>query len=126
MASGTSHEHLTASQIRDNDHGAGVSLDDIRSALGDTRILRLASGVLAGLPTDIEFTKTETVHTALLEIHERLCKAEMANLRTYGLSNDYLVIRPINPMNPPGPEAMEQVTAAIRTLARFGLIVPAD
>jgi len=66
------------SQIRDSDHGAGVGLDDIRSALAETRALRLASDVLAGLSTDIEFTKTESVHTALQEIHERLCNAEMA------------------------------------------------
>jgi hypothetical protein len=29
-------------------------------------------------------------------------------------------------MNPPGPEVMKQITAAIRTLSDLELIVPAD
>ena len=126
MEPGTPSEHLTKSQIRDSDHGTGICLDDIRSALSKTRDLRLASGVLCGLPPDIEDIETDSVHSALMIIYEKLGEMEMANLQRRGLSTDYLVIRPVNPMNPPGPEAMEQVTAAIRTLARFGLIVPAD
>jgi hypothetical protein len=116
-------ERLTASQIRDRDHGVGIGLDDIRSALAGTRLLRLATDVLADLPPDIE---TAGVCAALWQVHEALCKRDLANLRTYGLSRDYLIIRPINPMNPPEPEVMKQITAAIRTLADLELIVPAD
>jgi hypothetical protein len=63
-----SREHLTRSQIRDNDHGAGISLDEFRSVLSETRDLRLASGVLCGLPPAIEFIETESVHSALMVI----------------------------------------------------------
>jgi hypothetical protein len=117
------HERLSASQIRDRDHGVGIDLDDIRSALAGTRMLRLATEVLGDLPPDIE---TAEVRATLWQIHEALCRREPANLRTYGLSMDYLIIRPINLMNPPEPEVMKQITAAIRTLSDLELIVPAD
>jgi hypothetical protein len=119
----TTHECLTASQIRDRDHGVGIGLDDIRSALAGTRMLRLATEVLGDLPPDIE---TAEVRAALWQVHEALCKQDLVNLRTYGLSMDFLIIRPINPMNPPEPEVMKQITAAIRTLSELELIVPAD
>jgi hypothetical protein len=40
--------------------------------------------------------------------------------------NDFagsLVISPINPMNPPGPQDMEKIAAALRTLDDLGLIM---
>jgi len=119
----TTDERLTASQIRDRDHGVGIGLDDIRSALVGTRMLRLATDAMADLPPDIE---TAAVRAALWEIYEALGKKDLANLRAYGLSMDYLIIRPINPMNPPEPAVMKQITAAIRTLSELELIVPAD
>jgi hypothetical protein len=116
-------ERLTASQIRDRDHGVGIGLDDIRSALAGTRMLRLATDALGDLPPNVE---TPDVRAALGAIHEALSQKDLANLRAYGLSMDYLIIRPINPMNPPEPEVMQQITAAIRTLSELDLIVPAD
>jgi hypothetical protein len=46
--------------------------------------------------------------SALFEIDERLRKAALADLRRHGLSRDYVIVSPINPMNPPGPEEMER------------------
>jgi hypothetical protein len=119
----TSGECLTGSQMRDLDHGVEIRLEDIRSALGDTRMVRLAIDTLSDLPPGVA---TSEVHAAIGHIEDALCEAELANLKAYGLSRAYLIIRPINPMNPPEPEVMKQITAAIRTLSELGLIVPAD
>jgi hypothetical protein len=90
-------------------------------ALDETAMVRLGLEVLwNSLPPDIE---TGDIRGALWHIHERLCQAEIARLRKHGLTRRYLVIIPVSPLNPPGPEAMAQITAAIRILDDHGLII---
>lgn len=102
-------------------HGAGVDLESVRAALQPTRRLRLALDVLTeDLPPDLE---TDAISKALWELHENLAKTETAQLRTYGLSQDYLIVRPINPINPPAPDTMREITTALKTLAGHGLLV---
>lgn len=102
-------------------HGIDVEVDGIRSALEPTRKIRLALDVLWGiLPPDME---TDAIRDALWDIHDWLCKAELKELLTWGLSKQYVIISPINPRKPPGPEGMEKIAHAIRALDDLGLIV---
>lgn len=102
-------------------HGVAVETDDLLAALELTRILQLALDVLWGnMPGGLA---TESVRGAFCEIDERLRKATLANLRRGVLPRDYLIVSPINPMNPPDREDMEKVTAALRTLDQLGLII---
>lgn len=102
-------------------HGVNVEVDSIRSALEPTRKIRLALDVLWGiLPPDME---TDAIRVALWDIHERLCEEELKKLRTWGIPHQYVIISPINPRKPPGPEDMEKIARAIRTLDDLGLIV---
>jgi hypothetical protein len=102
-------------------HGTDVILDDLWSTLEPTRLLRLALNILSRrLPADVE---TESVRESLGSIHEWICKAELKALRTWGLPTQYVIIRPINPLNPPGPEDMEKISSAIRALDDLGLVV---
>ena len=57
-----------------------------------------------------------------MDIHEQLCERELAGLRLWGISRQYLIIRPVNPANLPTAEDMDKISAAIRTLASLGLI----
>jgi hypothetical protein len=107
----------------DNEHGHGVSVDadGIRSALAATRKIRLGLDVLWGeLSPDIG---TDAIMDTLWNLHERLCEAELKELRIWGLPQQYVIISPINPMSLPGPEDMEKIAHAIRTLDDLGLIV---
>ena len=110
--------------------GQGTSSDDmttLASALAETAMVRLGLETLwSNLPPDSE---TDAVRDALWHIHERLCAAEIASLREHGMTRRYLIIIPISPLNPPAPEAMAEIAAAIRTLDDQGLIIghgPAD
>lgn len=105
----------------DRGHGVAVETDTIRAALEPTRVLRHSLEVLWGnLPTDME---TDALSAAFCELDEQLRKATLANMRRGILSRDYFILSPINPMNPPGPEDMEKVAAALRTLDDLGLII---
>lgn len=107
----------------DSEHGHGVSvdLDEIRSVLEPTRKLRLGLEVLTQhLPQDME---GGAITDALWQIHERLCSDELRWLRTFGLPLAYILISPINPLNPPAAEDMEKIARAIRTLDDLGLII---
>jgi hypothetical protein len=102
------------------DHGAYVDLDAFDSTLAGTRLARLGlDALLESLPADLRNTAAEDT---LWEIHDRICEKELADLRLWGVTQQYLIIRPINPARPPAPEDIEKITAAIRTLASLGLI----
>jgi hypothetical protein len=73
-----------------------------------------------GLPVNAE---TPAIREAFYAIDEHIRKAELKDLRQGVLSRGYFIISPINPMNPPGPEDMEKVAAALRTLDDLGLII---
>ena len=105
----------------DQGHGVDVEVDSIRSALIPTRALRQALDVLSGrLPVKAE---TPAIRDALWAIEEHIRAAELKDLRQGVLARDYFIISPINPMNPPSPDDMEKVTAALRTLDDLGLII---
>ena len=102
-------------------HGVEVETDSVIAALVPTRALRQALDVLwDGLPPKVE---TDAVRATFLAIDEHLRATELTDLRRYGLSHDYFIISPINPMNPPAPEDMERIVSALRTLDDLGLII---
>ena len=108
----------------DQGHGVQVETDSLLSALVPTRTLQHALEVLwDNLPPDLE---TDALRAAFYELDDRLRKAALENIRRGVLARDYFILSPINPMNPPEPEVMRQITAAIRTLSDLELIVPAD
>jgi hypothetical protein len=97
-----------------------VDLDGIDNVQKPTRVARLALDALPGsLPADMLTPATENT---LWDIHDQLCEKELAGLRLWGISRQYLIIKPINPANLPSAEDMGKITAAIRTLASLGLI----
>jgi hypothetical protein len=101
-------------------YGAEVDPDDIRSALEPTRKLRLALDVLWGeLPGNIG---SETTEKSLWELHDRICAAELSALRSFGLTRQYIIIRPLNMMKLPDSETMQKITSAIQVLDDLGLI----
>jgi hypothetical protein len=106
-------------------YGADVDPDQIRSVLAPTRNLRLALDVLWGeLPGSIGSDVTEK---SLLELHDRICAAELSALRKSGLNRQYAIIRPLNMMKPPDQETMQKITSAIQVLDDLGLIAgPGD
>lgn len=102
-------------------HGVDVETDTLRNALEPTRTLRHALDVLRGhLPPSME---TDAIRDALHDLDQQLRTATLADLRRGVLARDYLIISPINPMNPPGPEDMRKVAAALRVLDDLGLII---
>jgi hypothetical protein len=102
-------------------HGVDIYSDSLLNVLEDTRVLRCALDVLwFNLPLDVE---TESTKTAFCEIDQYLRKTVLADIRKGVPARDYYIISPISPMNPPGPEDMEKVAAAVRTLADLGLII---
>jgi hypothetical protein len=104
----------------DQGHGANVDLNGIEVTLRPTRVTRLALDALLGsLPDDMLTPATENT---LWDIHDQLCKKELAALSLWGIPRQYLIIRPINPANLPAPEDMERIIAAIRTLSSLGLL----
>jgi hypothetical protein len=66
------------------------------------------------------------VAAGLWPLHEELCKLEERELGRSGPAGCYLVIRPVSLMNPPSPEAMGRITAAVRTLAELGMLTEAQ
>jgi hypothetical protein len=105
----------------DQGHGVAVETDSLLSALVPTRTLQHALEVLwDNLPPDLE---TDALRDAFYELDEKLRKTALANIRKGIPSRDYLILSPINRMNPPSPEDMEKVAAAIRTLDGLGLII---
>lgn len=105
-------------------YGVPVDIEAVSSSLDSTRLMRLALNVLwNGLDEFSDGETTESVADALASIHDRINRTESAGLRTFGQAEHYLIIRPISPVNPPAPETMEKITAAVRTLAELGMLV---
>jgi hypothetical protein len=105
----------------EREYGVPVDTDDVSSALESTRLLRLVLNVLWDeLPNDM--STAGPVRDALESILSRINQVEAAGLRTWGLAEHYLIIRPVSPINPPPPETLENITAAVRTLAGLGML----
>ena len=64
----------------------------------------------------------EAVAGALDAMHAMLWRNEMEAVADTALIAHYLIIRPINPLNMPGPEETAEIAAAIATLDRNDLI----
>ena len=64
----------------------------------------------------------EAVNAALEAMHAMLWRREMQAVADTALTAHYLIIRPINPLNMPGPEERAEIAAAIATLDRNDLI----
>jgi hypothetical protein len=80
---------------------------------------------------ELEFTRVpgtplapeeEAVGKALDAMHAMLWRKEMQAVADTALIAHYLIIRPINPLNMPGPEEAAEIAAAIATLDRHDLI----
>lgn len=101
-------------------HAAAVDADDELFAVENLREARLALDVLRlFLPIGAE---GHPIPAGLRDLHERLCAEEDRQLRSGGVPDRYLIIRPISPFNPPAPEDVERITDAVRTLASLGMI----
>jgi hypothetical protein len=104
-------------------YGVPVETEAVNSSLDSTRLMRLALNVLWNGLDELPGGETaESVADALASIHDRINKAESTGLRTFGRAEHYLIIRPISPVNPPPPEIMEKITAAVRTFAELGML----
>jgi hypothetical protein len=64
----------------------------------------------------------KAVDKALEGMHAMLWRKEMEAVADTALIAHYLIIRPINPLNMPGPEEAAEIAAAIATLDRNDLI----
>jgi hypothetical protein len=90
----------------------------------DLRATRLALDMLIGhLPAELaELGEPTGPSAALLDLHDRLCREEMAELARTGSARHYLIIRPVNLVHPPSPGDMQRISAAIRVLAELGML----
>ena len=104
-------------------HGAYVNTDELAGILDKTRVLRLALNVLYdGLPDHIT---RGPVEDAFVKVHDHLTGEETTALTVFGFAEHYVVIRPFSPVNLPEPQAVKEITSAIRTLQRHGMLVQA-
>lgn len=108
-----------------HEYGTEVDIDELRSALAPTSQLRLALEILMGnLPPRVE---TEAIGESITEIHKWLCAEELRELRMFGFSRQYTVIRPLNMRDLPDDDTMQKIAGAVQTLADLGLIAgPGD
>jgi|tagenome__1003787_1003787.scaffolds.fasta_scaffold20860047_5 hypothetical protein len=101
-------------------HAAAVDAEEELFGTENLRELRLALDVLRlFLPVGDE---GHPIPAGLQELHERLCAEEDRQLRSDGVPDRYLIIRPISSFNPPSPDDMKRITDAVRTLASLGMI----
>jgi hypothetical protein len=111
-------------------YGSHVDTDELALTLEKTRVLRLALNVLYDGMDEIyeehsDAAAMDRFRDTLAEVHQHLCAAETRALALCGFAEHYVVIRPFSPARPPEPEAVKEVTAAVRTLAGHGMLVQA-
>jgi hypothetical protein len=108
---------------RDNPYGAYVDINELDAALDSTRALRLALNILWDhLPGGIPHGPAQDVFT---KIHDHLTQTETSALTQCGFAEHYVVIRPFSPLSLPEENTMKEITSAIRTLHRHGMLVQA-
>jgi hypothetical protein len=96
-------------------------LEDFRLAQERTRTLRLALSVVRDqLPA---LFGNDADYGALDDIGNALDRAVEHELEELGTTWQYLIVRPLNPARLPPPGDLEKITAAVRTLCDFGLII---
>lgn len=107
--------------------GTAVNIYEVSRLLEPTRRMRLALNVLVdGLCEMHSSATTEPMDDALRVVHDKLTEIETTSLLRSGQPDYYLIVRPANLVNPPPPKVMEEVSAAVRTLARHGMLVGQD
>jgi hypothetical protein len=103
--------------------GGYVDTNELGAVLDATRVRRLALNVLYdSLPGDL---MRGPVEDALATLHDRLTQDETRALTQCGFAEHYVVIRPFSPLSLPEPQAVTEITSAIRTLERHGMLVQA-
>jgi hypothetical protein len=99
--------------------GAGIDIEEVRSKLKDTRLIRLALDALEEhLPPELE---SDNLTLEFLTLREKLAKAERRELRKIG-HREYMVLAPIDTFESFGGKA----AAAIRALDELGLVIRLD
>jgi hypothetical protein len=100
-----------------------VILDDIHSALDETRRLRLAAEILrSGLPARWEIDSQ--AGEALDEIIQKIGEAEIDALVAHGLNRQFLIIKPLDLTRMSAKEELEKIAEAVQVLKSFGLLLP--
>jgi hypothetical protein len=98
---------------------------ELGNALNMTRMIRFgleaAWFAIDALPDDMDVT--DDVRTALRTINDWLEQAEAGELRDLLTARAYAVIRPVSLLDPPPPENMSAITAAITVLNKHGLVI---
>jgi hypothetical protein len=102
---------------------------DVEDEISHPIVARMALEVLwreftTRVPGTLE-PEEEAVVEALEPMHAMLWRKEMEAVAGTALIAHYLVIRPVNPLNMPGPEETAEIAAAIATLHRHDLIARA-
>jgi hypothetical protein len=101
-------------------HAAAVKGQRELSGVENLRELRLALDVIGMFYP--ENARSDAVNAALDDINDHLCAEEDLALRESGVLDRYLIIRPVNPLNPPPQEDIQRISAAVRTLAQLGML----
>jgi hypothetical protein len=111
-----------------NGHEYDVNfVNDVDVALSSTRMLRLALNVLYDGMEELYDRASDAAakrrfHDLMHEVHQHLSKAEADALSRCGLAEFFTVIKPLSPLSMPPPEAVKEITAAVRTLEKHGLL----
>ena len=111
-------------------YGEDVDTDELSLILDKTRLIRLALNIVYDRLDEIYHEPTEPeameqVWETLDQVHDHLSAAETRALTEHGYAEHYTVIRPVSPATPLEPEAMKEITAAVRTLAQHRMLVQA-
>jgi hypothetical protein len=99
--------------------GADIDIEEVRSKLTDTRVIRLALDSLEeNLPPELE---SDDLTLEFLTLREKLAEAERRELRKIG-HREYMILAPIDIFESFGGKA----AAAIRALDELGLVIRLD
>ena len=99
--------------------GADIDLEEVRSKLKDTRVIRLALDSLEEhLPPELD---SDGLTLEFVTLREKLAEAERRELRKIG-HREYMILAPIYTFESLGGKA----AAAIRTLDELGLVIRLD
>jgi hypothetical protein len=99
--------------------GADIGIEEVRSKLEDTRVIRLALDSLEEhLPAELN---SDDLTLEFVTLREKLAEAERRELRKIG-HREYMILAPIDTFESFGGKA----AAAIRVLDELGLVIRLD
>jgi hypothetical protein len=101
--------------------------DGVSAALGSTRVLRLALNVLYDGMDELydqtsDAAAKDRFHDLMQEVHQHLTRAELDALSRCGLAEFFTIVKPLAPLTMPTPQALKEITTAVSTLERHGLL----